>query len=78
MFLIIWYNFIGLTNAFAKGAKINGASILEDCPVAKINLNSDNVVQSVTVGTDNVSTTTKYTTLKFKSLATPFFVDSYK
>ena len=46
---------LGFTNAFAKGAKLNGASILEDCPVTKINVDSDNNVQSVTVGHEQVN-----------------------
>ena len=44
----------GLTNAFAKGAKLNGAAIFEDCPVSNINLNTTNSVQSVSVGNDKV------------------------
>ena len=48
-------SFLGFTNAFAKGAKLNGASILEDCPVTKINVDSDNNVQSVTVGHEQVN-----------------------
>ena len=42
--------YLGLTNAYAKGAKLNGASILEDCPVSKIDMNEDNSVRGVTVG----------------------------
>lgn len=33
----------GLTNAFAKGVKMNGGSVFEDCPVSKINLNTSRV-----------------------------------
>ena len=44
----------GLTNAFAKGAKLNGAAIFEDCPVSNINLNKTRSVQSVSVGNDKV------------------------
>ena len=40
----------GLTNAYAKGAKLNGATVLEDCPVSKIDVNENNSVRGVTVG----------------------------
>ena len=45
---------IGLTNAFAKGVKINGGSVFEDCPVTKINLNTAKAVKSVSVGNHQV------------------------
>ena len=40
----------GLTIAYAKGAKLNGATVLEDCPVSKIDVNENNSVRGVTVG----------------------------
>lgn len=46
--------FVGLTNAFAKGVKMNGGSVFEDCPVSNINLNSTNAVKSVSVGNHQV------------------------
>ena len=46
----------GLTNAFAKGVKLNGGSVFEDCPVSNINLNSTNAVKSVSVGNHQVIT----------------------
>ena len=46
---------IGLTNAFAKGVKMNGGAVFEDCPVSKINLNTQNAVKSVSVGNHQVN-----------------------
>lgn len=45
----------GLTNAFAKGAKLNGAGVFEDCPVSSINVNSARAIQSVSVGNSKVT-----------------------
>ena len=37
----IFTNFIGLTNAYARGAKQSGATIIEDFPINEIVLDQD-------------------------------------